>query len=155
MRTRMRATIAAVAAGAAIATGGAVALACSSSAPAAVQAPATTAFTWHPLHLVNGWKVGSPGATGIPAYAVQNGVVYLRGVVIAERPQPSVDMFAVLPAGVRPSHDLTISCANSTAAWTGTATGTLVVEPNGDMLITMLTNKAAPSLSGVSFPLSS
>jgi hypothetical protein len=156
MNTRMRVAIAAIAGTAALAAGGgAAALANPASAVATMQTAASTGFTWHPLHLVNGWRASSPGATGVPAYAVQNGVLYLRGGLIANRPKPSVDTFAVLPASVRPSHYLWISCANTTVAWTGTATGTLLIQPNGDMLITLLTNNAAPSLSGISFPLSS
>jgi hypothetical protein len=156
MNTRMR-TATVVMAGAAMlaAGGGAAALASAGPAPAAAHAPAATGFSWHPLHLINGWKADMPRYFGTPAYAVHDGVLYLRGALIPDRASPSIDMFAVLPAGLRPSHYLWISCANSTVAMTGTATGSLAISPGGDMLITVLTSNARPSLSGISFPLSS
>jgi hypothetical protein len=156
MNTKARAALAATAGAAIIAAGsGAVALAKPDAAPASSPAPAATGFTWHALHLVNGWKANSPPALGTPAYAVQNGILYLRGGLIANQPRPVADEFAVLPSGFRPGHVLLISCANGGLAWTGTATGTLEVAPNGVMRITILNNNALPSLSGISFPLSS
>jgi len=74
--------------------------------PAAPAAP--TRFVWHPLHLMHGWKAFSAGVYGTPSYAVRDGVLYLRGILRAPRPIPGSPelVFARLPVGARPAHDV-------------------------------------------------
>jgi hypothetical protein len=43
-----------------------------------------TGVTWHKLALIHGWQPGQSHftGTGSPAWAVQNGVVYLSGSIV-------------------------------------------------------------------------
>ena len=52
------------------------------SAPARAATSAAK-LTWHPFKLLNGWKSATAKKllTGTPAWALQNGVVYLRGAI--------------------------------------------------------------------------
>ena len=83
-------------------------------------------ITWHPLHLINGWKSASniELETGTPSYAVSGGVVYLTGAII--RPTGSSPTFAMLPKNARPTHQLWIEAYTSTDI-----PGTVQIAPNG------------------------
>jgi hypothetical protein len=120
--------------------------------PVAAADPAASGLAWHRLHLVSGWIGYAPQINGAPAYAVRDGVLYLRGALISKRPDPAASTFAVLPAAARPRHYLVISCVNVTSVLTA---GALGVTPAGDLQITLPASPATPSLSGISFPLSS
>ena len=87
MKIRMRTAIAAAAAAVTIAAGGgAAALASSSPAPAATtNSGAVASFTWHPLRLLSGWQTLSSKYYGTPSYAVRDGILYLRGILSADR----------------------------------------------------------------------
>jgi hypothetical protein len=153
MSTGMRMTIAAVAAAAAVAAGGAtVALARPDPAAAATHTTAATGFTWHPLHLMNGWTLLSGSIYGTPSYATGNGVLYLAGILQA--PESGEPEFAVLPRGARPAHYLWISYMN----FGGDDLGEMEIEPNGGMFAYPTTGGGPPvdpSLAAISFPLSS
>jgi hypothetical protein len=79
------------------------------------SAPAKPAkFNWHPFKLINGWKSASTKhlATGTPAWALRDGVVYLRGAIR----QPNAaghPTFASLPKYARPASDLYIQVSTS------------------------------------------
>ena len=119
------------------------------SAPARPGGPARVAtLTWHRLTLVNGWQSASTTTlvTGKPAYAVQNGVVYLRGAV----KQPTAGgtaTFATLPASVRPAHTLYIQIYTN-----GDAPGTLYIGSDGTMQAYNGNADTFASLSAVSYP---
>jgi hypothetical protein len=114
--------------------------------------PAASGLAWHRLHLLFGWIGYAPQINGAPAYAVRDGVLYLRGALISKRPDPAASTFAVLPAAARPRHYLVMSCVNVTSTLTA---GALAATPAGDLQITLPASPATPSLSGISFPLSS
>jgi hypothetical protein len=142
--------IAAIAAAATLtAGGGATAFASQRTAAATARSAAATGFTWHPLHLINGWKAVQPSVYGTPAYALSNGVVYLRGMI---RTHQGFTIFTVLPPGARPAHWLWVSFLG------GSVIGAMAIEPGGVMLAQSLTGSgsqpATASLSGISFPLS-
>jgi hypothetical protein len=153
MRTRMRMTLAAVAAAAALAAGATAAAAASSPGAArATRHAAAATFTWTPLHRINGWTALSGSTYGTPSYAVQNGVLYLRGILSA--PTSGVPEFAVLPSGARPAHYLWLSYMNFGAD----NIGEMEIEPNGEMFAYGSTTGGSavdPSLATISFPLSS
>lgn len=71
----------------------------------AVAKPAK--FVWHPFKLMNGWRSASRKllATGTPAWAYRDGVVYLRGAIRQPAPNSS-DTFGTLPKYARPAHNL-------------------------------------------------
>lgn len=154
MGIRMRITVAAVAAAAAVAAGTTAAVASSNSGthrPAGAPAAATT-FTWTSLSLLNGWTALSGSTYGTPSFSVQNGVLYLRGILSS--PSSGAPEFAVLPAGARPSHYLWLSYVN----FGGDDIGTMEIEPNGEMFVYASTSGGPvvdPSLDAISFPLSS
>jgi len=153
MKTRMRMTIAASVGAVVIAAGsGAAALASPGSAAAATQTPAASGFTWHPLHLINGWTALSAPVYGRPSYAVRDGVLYLSGILQA--PKSGAPEFAVLPQGARPTHYLWLSYMNFGAD----NLGEMEIEPSGEMFAYGTTNGSPPvdpSLAAISFPLSS
>jgi hypothetical protein len=110
--------------------------------------------TWTTLTLLNDWR-GNAVSGGAPGYGVNgSGVVYLRGTLylmyFGDR------LFAVLPPGDRPSHNIRMpvyaavgkTAANPTTSW-------LEIETNGDMYCGLQTFPHAPrmfaSLAGVSF----
>lgn len=164
MKARTRIAVAVIAvAGIAAAGGGGVALA-SSGTPAAVTRAAADArpgtappaqFTWHPLHLLNGWKAASAQYYGVPAYAIEDGVLYLSGILQA--PQPTfAPEFAVLPAAARPRHFLWLIYYNFGGSG-DSLIGNMEIDPGGDMFA--YGNGSGPildpSLQAISFPLSS
>jgi hypothetical protein len=153
MRTRMRMTLAIIAAVTALAAGATAAAAASSPGKArAASHPAAAAFTWTPLHLINGWTALSGPTYGTPSYAVQDGVLYLRGVLSA--PASGEPEFAVLPSGARPAHFLWLSYLNFGAD----NVGEMEIEPSGELFAYGSTTGGPavdPSLAAISFPLSS
>ena len=166
MTTRMRVALAAVAGAAMIAVGGGGGACSPNSAktgaqaaagmggakPAAGQVAAT--FTWHPLALLNGFKSYDSSFFGVPAYAVSDGVLYLRGVVAGPSTIPNPE-FARLPAGARPLHTLYIICYNFGGAGSN-LTDHISVGPDGAMeVISGAGAPVDPSLAAISFPLSS
>jgi hypothetical protein len=68
--------------------------------------PASAAFTWHPLTLLDGWQSASAKllVTGKPAWALHNGVIYFRGAI--KQPATGNAKFAKLPKFARPTHNL-------------------------------------------------
>jgi hypothetical protein len=118
------------------------------SAPASAgRAPTLNAFTWHPLALVNGWASASTTSlrTGTPAWAVHNGVVYLRGAV--KQPADGSSTFATLPASARPPHNLYIQI------YTNSDTpGILYVGADGAMQAYDGNATTFTSISAVSYP---
>jgi hypothetical protein len=105
------------------------------------------ALTWHALKLANGWKSASAPKlnTGKPAWAIRDGVVYLRGAVTDTVSGTSV--FSQLPVGARPSRDLYIEVytANDTS-------GDLFISTGGSMQAYYGQATTFTSLSTVSFP---
>jgi hypothetical protein len=119
---------------------------------AAAAAPGPdVAFTWHTFKLTHGWKSASSAklATGTPAWAVQDGIVYLRGAVSNANPAASEE-FATLPGYARPAHDLYIQVYTS-----GAVAGTIVVDASGSLEALHGNATAFTSLASVSFPLAS
>lgn len=115
---------------------------------ATAGAPARAGVTWHALALKNGWNSSQfRWNTGDPSYAVRNGVVYLSGS-LHQRVGGS-DVFAVLPAAARPTHDLYITVYT----FDGT-TGVLFIGTNGGMQAYAGEARSFTSLAGVSFPAS-
>jgi hypothetical protein len=118
------------------------------SAPAgADRVPALSGLTWHPLALANGWASASTSSlrTGAPAWATQDGMVYLRGAV--KLPAGSNSTFATLPASARPAHNLYIQ------VYTNSDTpGTLYVGADGTMEAFNGNATTFTSISAVSYP---
>jgi hypothetical protein len=106
-------------------------------------------FTWHPLHLMNGWH--SPPAsfgTGHPAYAVKGGVVYLSGSV--RQDSGTSPEFAVLPRSARPVHKMLLL-----ADTFGDSLGGLTIKPSGALYATSRPQANArgfTSLAAISYP---
>jgi hypothetical protein len=115
------------------------------------QLPATK-IAFHRLKLINGWQSSQNAFdTGNPAYGIRDGIVYLSGSV--HQAKVGNTEFAVLPKGARPTHDLYLTVYT----FQGT-TGTLRVEPNGQLLAISSTNTASQdytSLAAVCFPVNS
>jgi len=100
------------------------------------------------LALVNGWESASTTSlkTGTPAWAVQDGVVYLRGAVKQPNTQNS-SAFATLPASARPAHNLYIQ------VYTNSDTpGILYIGSDGTMEAFGGNATTFASLSAVSYP---
>ncbi len=167
MNTKTRIAIAAFAGAGLIGVGGcAAALATTGVVTTATQVAAAThethraarpdssGFTWHPLHLLDGWQALSDQIYGAPSYAIQNGVLYLSGILQAPQPTSSPE-FAVLPAGARPKHYLWVLYYNFGGTGTNLV-GNMEIEPNGEMFGYANTGPTLnPSLQAISFPLSS
>jgi hypothetical protein len=120
-----------------------------SAATAQPAAPAVTGVAWHALTPINGWQSGQAQfGTGSPAWAVQNGVVYLSGSVF--QPSGTDEEFAVLPAAARPSKELFI-----TVYTLDDTQGYLVIYPSGQVEAWENPESNAQgftSLAGVSYP---
>jgi hypothetical protein len=168
MNTRTRIVTATVAAACMIAAGGgtAAALARPSATRTATNGVAASAvtqqgasqgsggFTWHPLHLLNGWTALSARIYGTPSYAVNNGVLYLSGILQAPHPTIGPE-FAVLPASARPRHFMWVIYYNFGGGGTNLV-GNMEIEPGGGMFAYSNGGTALnPSLQAISFPLSS
>ena len=76
-------------------------------AVAAIRPGSAPRLTWHPIALSNGWASASTPSliTGRPAWALRNGIVYLRGAV-KQTISGGSGIIATLPAAARPVHDL-------------------------------------------------
>jgi hypothetical protein len=149
MSTKRRMAIAAIAAAAMLlAGGGATALASQKATAATPRTTAATGFTWHPLHLIDGATAWSPTSYGTPAYAVRDGVLYLKGIV---REPGSIGAFTQLPVGARPSHYLWMNCFNLSR----NVACSLEIGPDGFIAAHTSTGTPRASLAGISFPLSS
>ncbi len=114
------------------------------------SAPATAKLTWHPLKLLNGWKSATAKllATGVPSWALKNGVVYLRGAI--RQPTGGGSMFASLPKDARPTGNLynqVFSKANVPAV--------LFIGSDGAMAAYDGNADAFTSISAVSYPTAS
>jgi hypothetical protein len=123
---------------------GAAAIAPAGSAQAAIPAK----FTWHTLTLLNSWKTASTAKLdeGTPAWAVQNGVVYLRGA-IAQPNSAGSDTFGQLPNSAAPAHVLYLDDNSA-----HDVPGTLYVDPSGALKAYNGRAYTFTSLSGISFP---
>jgi hypothetical protein len=99
----------------------------SPSASAATAQPAAPAVTWHSLTPINGWHGGQTQfGAGNPAWAVQNGVVYLSGSL--HQSSGANANFGVLPPAARPGHTMYLSIYTY-----GGAIGLLEVDQNGHL----------------------
>lgn len=110
-------------------------------------ARAAAKLTWHSLTLRNGWTSASTKGlvTGKPAWALRNGVVYLRGAV--KQPVSGSATFALLPRQARPAHNLYLQ------VWTSSdVPGTLYIGSDGTMEAYNGNATAFASLAAVSFP---
>ena len=107
-------------------------------------------LTWHPFKLLNGWKSATAKKllTGTPAWALQNGVVYLRGAI--RQPTAFGTIFASLPKQARPASNLynqVFSKADIPAV--------LYIGANGTMEAYNGNADAFTSISGMSYPTAS
>ena len=117
---------------------------------AGVSYPVASAVR-HRLTLRNGWH-SEQGVwnSGDPAYSVSGGVVYLSGSLATAGTN---EAFAVLPAGVRPAHDLYIKVYTF-----DNSAGTVLIEPNGVLLAYgpgAVNARKFTSLAAISFPVNS
>lgn len=168
MKTRARIAMA-VLAGVALAGAGGGTMAAASAHPAAAPhttaitataavartaAPAASRLTWHPLHLLNDWTAASGRYYGVPSYAIQNGILYLSGILQAHPTTGSE--FAVLPPGARPTHFLWMLYYNFGGAGANLIAN-MEIQPDGGMFIYGSGHGPilSPSLQAISFPLSS
>jgi hypothetical protein len=148
-RHRGRRAVLAVAAAAATAL---TLLAAAPGGASAATGPATTGVPWHTLTLLNHWHSEQKFLnTGDPAWAVRDGVVYLRGVM-AQSPASGTasGTFAVLPKAARPARKLYLS-VDADGVY-----GDLIIFPGGVMNVSSpapLEAKSFTSLDGISFPL--
>jgi hypothetical protein len=113
------------------------------------SAPARSAtFTWHPLKLLHGWKSASTRlvVTGTPAWALRDGVVYLRGAIKQPKAAGS-STFAALPKDARPASVLYIQVFSRSDV-----PGILNIDSNGELEAYDGNAYAFTSLSGVSYP---
>ena len=113
------------------------------------SAPAKpAALTWHPITLINGWKSAGKSnlVTGTPAWALSNGVVYLRGAI--EQPNASGSFIAgQLPKSARPTRDLYLQVFT-----TPNVPGVLYIGANGTLDAYFGNSYNFTSLSAVSYP---
>lgn len=117
----------------------------------AAAAPATpsASFTWHTFKLLNGWKSASAPQliTGTPAWALHDGVIYLRGAITQPTPG-GLALFAKLPPSARSASDLYIQ--TYTQAETP---GTVFIDTqSGGMQAFNGNSFAFTSLAGISYP---
>ena len=168
MKAATRSTAALITGAALIAVGGGGVALASSAKPATAAhgtaaaaarpspaAPARATLTWHPLHLINGWTSVTDSARyyGIPAYAIQDGILYLSGILQAR--SATDPEFAVLPAGARPRHYLWLIYYNFGGGGANLI-GNMEIEPAGGMFAYANGGQIIdPSLQAISFPLSS
>src|SRR5579863_8507184 len=138
-----------------IAMGGAVAAAAPVRAghPAGhvYSAPAKPAkLTWHPLKLRNGWKSATAKKllTGTPAWAIQDGVVYLRGAI--RQPASGGITFSSLPKAAHPASNLYIQVFSKSDV-----PAVLFVGSGGALNAYYGNANAFTSISGVSYPTAS
>ncbi|HEX9063538.1 MAG TPA: hypothetical protein VF843_00425 [Streptosporangiaceae bacterium] len=139
---RIALAVPAVLTGLALTTG----VASATTASAHPARPVAANVTWTKIKPINNWhSAESPYATGDPAWAIRNGMVYLAGSV--KRSGGTATQFGVLPAQARPSHDMwiTVYTLNDT-------TGTLYINTSGQMDAYGASSPGFLSLAAVSFP---
>jgi hypothetical protein len=107
-------------------------------------------LTWHPFKLLSGWKSATAKklVTGVPAWALQNGVVYLRGAI--RQPSTGGTIFASLPKQARPTSNLYNQVFSK-----GDVPATLYIGANGLMEAYNGNADAFTSISGMSYPTAS
>lgn len=109
--------------------------------------PATT-LTFRALPLAHHWQAGAHTiAQGEPAYAADGDVVYLSGWLSRSKaPKGIQGVFAVLPPGLRPTHqeDITFTTFAGTTAL-------VQITPDGEMFVTGPNAWQFMSLDGVTF----
>src|ERR1700722_990977 len=129
-------------------TAAAAAPAGTSTAPVRSAPAAPASFTWHALHLLNGWESASGRhlATGTPAFALHDGVIYLRGA-IKQPVSDGSETFATLPTYARPTHGLYIQAFTLRAA-----PGVLFIGQDGTLDAYDGKADTFTSLGAVSFP---
>jgi hypothetical protein len=113
-----------------------------------VQAARSVSFSWHPLKLLHGWKSASTRlqVTGKPAWALRDGVVYLRGAI--KQPKAAGNStFASLPKDARPASVMYIQVFSKSDV-----PGILNINSNGALEAYDGNAYAFTSLSGVSYP---
>lgn len=112
------------------------------------KAPAPAPFLWHPLPLENGWASASKKSlvTGTPAWAIRDGVVYLRGA-IKQTIASGGYVVAQLPQFAWPTHDLYLQVYTSSAV-----PGVLYIGANGTIEVYYGNSGAFTSLAAVSYP---
>jgi hypothetical protein len=97
------------------------------------------------LNLLNGWKAGNVSR---PTYSLVHGVVYLSGTM--HQSSSTNELFARLPASVRPAHVLYIT------TYTGIYnSGNLQIDPDGAMYSSGADARHFSTLSSISYPLAS
>jgi hypothetical protein len=104
-------------------------------------------FRWHPLKLIDGWKSASTKqhVTGTPAWALKDGVVYVRGAIRQPNSGASTT-FASLPKDARPGSNLYIQVFTKSDA-----AGILYIGSDGSMDAYDGNADAFTSLSAVSY----
>jgi hypothetical protein len=112
----------------------------------AVAGQAQATFKWHTIKLLGGWESASTPSlpTGIPAWSLHDGVVYLRGAIM--QPANSESIFGYLPKWASPPQDLYIQIYNAHEA-----SGILYIGTNGEMWAYGGYATTFSSLSGISF----
>jgi hypothetical protein len=116
----------------------------------------TAGVSWTPLALLNGWRSENFAySSGNPKVALQSNIVYLSGSL--GQPTPGSDVFAVLPTGFRPTHNMWITVYTN-----GDTSGSLYIGHDGTMEAFSTgtcgagnTAQCYTSLAGVSFPINS
>jgi hypothetical protein len=135
--------------------GGAYASTHQSAASPAGQA-ATAGVSWTSLTLVHGWvSENAAFGSGNPKVAQQSGIVYLSGSLA--QPGGGSDVFATLPSGDRPTHNMWITVYTD-----GDTVGSLFIGKDGTMEAfapgacgSLNTAQCFTSLATVSFPVNS
>jgi hypothetical protein len=118
------------------------------SAPA--RSVTSAKLSWHPFKLLNGWKSATAKKllTGTPAWALQNGVVYLRGAI--RQPTAGGTAFASLPKQARPASNLYNQVFSQAAV-----PAVLFIGSDGTMAAYNGNADAFTSISGMSYPTAS
>jgi len=116
------------------------------AAPGKVPAPAP--FGWHTLPLEHGWTSASAKSlvTGTPAWAIRDGVVYLRGA-IKQTVHSNSYIAAVLPPAARPAHNLYLQVYTSSDV-----PGVLYIGADGTVEAYYGNSATFTSLAAVSYP---
>jgi len=133
------------------AAGGLLGASAGLTAPAQAAAVRPAAFTWHAFKLINGWQSASVPllVTGTPAWALHDGVIYLRGAV--KNPASSVsEEFARLPVQARPARTLYLEDYS-----TAEAPGSVRIGSDGSVNAFGASSTQFTALGNISFPLGS
>lgn len=117
-------------------------------APARHTAGHAAKFTWHAFKLLNGWRSASKKGlvTGTPAWALNDGVVYLRGAITQSSPGKS-DEFSTLPKYARSPHNLYLQVFTS-----ADVPGNLFIGSSGTLEAYEGNADTFTSLGAVSYP---